>query len=81
MQHFSQRYDADGPIWYHQEQKLRWKQYRLKEFLAPCGIIRIQRFLYQADTGGPSWIPLDQFWSTHGECATPEVREAVTLNY
>ena len=77
FQHFIQSYDVKEPVWEDHGQRLRWKQYSVKEFLTPYGLVPIQRSLYQADTGGPSCIPLDHFWDMQNEFATPEVREAV----
>lgn len=41
--------------------------------------MRLSRRLYQADTGGNSYIPLDAHWGMIGEFATPEVRECIAL--
>jgi hypothetical protein len=55
----------------------RWKQVSEKTFLTPFGPMRLARNLYQADRGGPAYVPLDVHWGMVGEFATIEVREAV----
>lgn len=62
----------------------RFKQQSEKTFLTPFGEMPLFRNLFQADEGGPSYVPLDAMWGMVGEYATIEVREAllygVTLN-
>ena len=40
----------------------------------------LSRRLYQADRGGPSFVPLDAHWGMLGEFATAEVRECMALS-
>jgi hypothetical protein len=51
-----------------------------KIFLTPFGEIRISRRLYQADAGGTSYCPLDDFWGMKGEFATEDVRQAIAFS-
>lgn len=62
--------NVDG-VWY------RFKQPSEKTFLTPFGEMPLFRNLFQADEGGPSYVPLDLMWGMKGEYATIEVREAV----
>lgn len=55
----------------------RFKQQSKKTFLTPFGKMKLSRNLFQADEGGPSYVPLDVMWGMVGEFATVEVREAV----
>ncbi len=55
----------------------RFKQPSEKTFLTPFGTMKLSRNLFQADEGGPSYVPLDVMWGMVGEFATVEVREAV----
>jgi hypothetical protein len=41
--------------------------------------MNLTRRLYQADSGGTSYLPLDSYWGMAGEFATAEVRESITL--
>jgi hypothetical protein len=55
----------------------RWKMVSPKEFLTPGGPMVLGRSLYQADSGGKCYVPLDTAWGMVGQFATVEVREAV----
>lgn len=55
----------------------RYKQPSRKLFLTPFGPMWLTRNLYQADRGGPSYVPLDHHWGMVGQFATVDVREAV----
>lgn len=59
---------------------LRQKMVSPKIFLTPFGLIQIARSLYQADAGGKSYCPLDNFWGMKDEFATEEVRQAVAFS-
>jgi hypothetical protein len=48
-----------------------------KTFLTSFGTLSIDRRLYQADSGGPSYVPLDSFWEMDGHFAVEEVRQGV----
>jgi hypothetical protein len=76
-QAFLESYDRPEPQIEHQGQTLRYKLVSPKAFLTPFGTISINRRLYQADTGGPSHVPLDQRWDMEGHFAVEEVRQAV----
>lgn len=55
----------------------RFKQQSEKTFLTPFGEMTLFRNLFQADEGGPSYVPVDIQWGMVGEYATVEVREAI----
>jgi len=55
----------------------RWKMVSFKEFLTPGGPMVLERSLYQPDSGGECYVPLDVAWGMVGQFATVEVREAV----
>ncbi|MEJ2752431.1 MAG: hypothetical protein P8169_07125, partial [Chloroflexota bacterium] len=80
FQDFIESYDLAEPNLYHQNRKFRWKQYSVKQFLTPYGVIPIRRSLYQADCGGRAYIPLDHFWGMEGEFVLPDVREAIAFS-
>jgi hypothetical protein len=42
--------------------------------------MQLTRSLYQADTGGDCFCPLDNFWGMHNEFATEDVREAIAFS-
>jgi len=65
--------DIDGRLY-------RWKKTSPKRFLTPFGVMVLERNLYQRDSGGPSYVPLDRQWGMDGEFATVEVREAVLFS-
>ncbi len=47
-----------------------------REYLTPFGWVAVERRLYQADTGGDCYAPLDEKWGMREETPTPTVREA-----
>ena len=55
----------------------RFKMDSQKEFLTKFGAIMVSRRIFQQDTGGPIYVPLDVAWEMDGEFATREVRECV----
>ena len=76
-QAFLESYDRPEPQIEHQGQTLRYKLISPKTFLTSFGTITLDRRLYQADSGGPSYVPLDQRWDMAGHFAVEEVRQAV----
>lgn len=74
---FLERYEIETPRVLVNETVYRFKQASAKRFLTPFGPMDLSRNLYQADAGGPCYIPLDATWGMTGEFATLEVREAV----
>lgn len=54
----------------------RYKLDSEKEFLAPGGMINLIRRVYQPDTGGKCYVPLDAAWGMEDQFATFEVRDA-----
>jgi hypothetical protein len=74
---FLERYDLQEPLSEWQGQMLRFKAVSPKTFLSSFGTISVERRLYQADTGGPSYVPLDHLWDMDGHFATEDVRQAV----
>ena len=79
-QKFIESYDVDEPALEVNGRKLRQKLVSPKIFLTPFGEIQISRRLYQADAGGTSYCPLDDFWGMKDEFATEDVREAVAFS-
>jgi len=77
---FLEGYETDAPTILINETTYRLKQESPKRFLTPFGPMDLSRNLYQRDTGGPCYIPLDANWGMIGEFATPEVREAVLFS-
>ncbi len=80
LQAFVQSYNPTDPLLEVNGQRLRFKMISPKEFLTCFGLMTIKRSLYQADTGGRSYVPLDDFWDMAGEFATAEVRDAVLFS-
>jgi len=74
---FLEHYDPQESLIEWQGQPLRFKTMSTKTFLSSFGKIQIDRRLYQADTGGPSYVPLDHFWDMNGHFATEDIRQAV----
>jgi hypothetical protein len=74
---FVESYDVQDPQIEPQGQKLRFKAVSPKTFLTSFGTISLDRRLYQADPGGPSYVPLDHFWEMDGHFAVEEVRQGV----
>jgi hypothetical protein len=70
-------FDSDTDIIPHEGRILRNKGKVPKTYLTPFGEMTIERFLYQADRGGESFIPLEQLWGMQGQYATTEVRESI----
>ncbi len=70
-------YYRPEPSLEHQGQTLRFKVLSPKTFLTSFGTITLERRLYQADAGGPSYVPLDHLWDMAGHFAVAEVRQAV----
>jgi hypothetical protein len=75
--HFLEHYDPQESLIEWQDQTVRFKATSTKMFLTSFGKIPIDRRLYQADTGGPSYVPLDHFWDMDGHFATEDIRQAV----
>jgi len=63
---FLESYDRPEPQIEHQGQTLRYKAISPKTFLTSFGTITLDRRLYQADAGGPSYVPLDHLWTWRG---------------
>lgn len=80
LQAFVQSYNPVDPVWEVNGQVLRRKMVSPKAFLTCFGPMTIERSLYQADAGGESYVPLDDWWDMAGEFATVEVREAVLFS-
>lgn len=55
----------------------RFKMVSEKKFLTKFGVIIVPRRIFQQDTGGETYVPLDVAWGMQGEFATREVRECV----
>ncbi len=74
---FLEAYEVDEAPKQVENVLYRFKQQSEKTFLTPFGKMKLSRNLFQADEGGPSYVPLDVMWGMVGEFATVEVREAV----
>lgn len=74
---FLESYDLQEPQLDINGQTLRLKTLSPKTFLTRFGLIEVARALYQADRGGPAYVPLDHVWDMNGHFATLDVREAV----
>ena len=74
---FLEAYEVDEAPQQVESVGYRFKQQSEKMFLTPFGKMRLSRNLFQADEGGPSYVPLDVMWGMVGEFATVEVREGV----
>jgi len=79
-QAFIESYDIVQSMLEVNDQKLRWKMVSPKGFLTPFGTIQITRSLYQADVGGKTYCPLDDFWGMKDEFATEDVRQAIAFS-
>lgn len=77
---FLEHYDPQESQIEWQGQVLRLKTVSTKTFLTSFGKIPIDRSLYQADTGGPSYVPLDHLWDMDGHFATEDIRQAVCFS-
>ena len=75
-QWFLERYDLQESLIEWQGRTLRFKAVSIKTFLTSFGAIPIERRLYQADPGGPGYVPLDHLWDRDGHFATEDVRQA-----
>lgn len=75
---YIESFDVDKPsIVDEQGQLLRNKGKVGKYYLTPFGEVHIERCLYQADRGGPGFVPLESAWGMRGHYATVEVRESI----
>lgn len=74
---FLQGFEVERPMLEVNGIAYRRKPASRKRFMTPFGEMILERHLYQADRGGPSYVPLDAHWGMVGEFATVEVREAV----
>jgi hypothetical protein len=73
---FLEHYDPQEYLIKWRGRPLRFKATSTKTFLTSFGKIPIDRSLYQADMGGPSYVPLDHFWDMNGHFATEDIRQA-----
>lgn len=74
---FLEGYETDASTVLVDGRVYRFKKVSDKQFLTPFGQMNLERNLYQQDTGGASYVPLDALWGMSGEYATVEVREAL----
>ena len=77
LQTFLESYEVEAETLAVEDTLYRYKQPSGKLFLTPFGPMWLTRNLYQADRGGPSYVPLDHHWGMVGQFATVDVREAV----
>ena len=71
------QFESDADVIVVDGKTYRFKMVAEKEFLTKFGHITIPRRLYQQDTGGPTYIPLDEAWNMHGQFAAVDVRESL----
>jgi len=76
-QTYLEAHDTQEPTINVEGEVYRWKMVSPKEFLTPGGPMVLGRSLYQADSGGKCYVPLDAAWGMVAQFATVEVREAV----
>jgi hypothetical protein len=74
---YLEAHDTQEPTIKVDGEMYRWKMVSPKEFLTPGGPLVLGRNLYQSDSGGKCYVPLDIAWGMVGQFATVEVREAV----
>ena len=58
-------------------QRLYRKPSSIKEYLSPFGVMDLERNVYQANTGGKVFIPIDVYWGMLDQFATSDVRDAI----
>ncbi len=58
-------------------QTLYRKPSSIKEYLSPFGVMDLERNVYQANTGGKAFIPIDVRWGMVDQFATSDVRDAI----
>ena len=58
-------------------QTLYRKPSSIKEYLSPFGVMDLERNVYQANTGGKAFIPVDVQWGMVDQFATSDVRDAI----
>ena len=71
------QFESDADVIVVDGKTYRFKMVAEKEFLTKFGHLTIPRRLYQQDTGGPTYIPLDEAWNMHGQFAAVDVRESL----
>lgn len=74
---FIESYDESDNTIMKDGEVFRFKQVSRKDFLTPFGEIPIDRRLYQPNTDGRSYVPLDEKWGMQGQYASMEVRESI----
>lgn len=79
LQTFLEHYEVQTPTLTVEGQVYRQKLASAKTFLTAFGSLTLTRNLYQADVGGPTYVPVDVGWGMVGEFATVEVREAILV--
>ena len=77
LRRFLEGFEVETPTLAINGVEYRRKPASAKRFMTPFGEMILRRNLYQADRGGPVYVPLDRHWGMVGEFATVEVREAV----
>ena len=76
-QAYLEAHDTSQPTIEVEGEVYRWKMVSAKQFLTPGGPMILGRSLYQADSGGKCYVPLDTAWGMVAQFATVEVRGAV----
>ena len=63
-QAYLEAHDTSEPTIEVEGEVYRWKMVSPKEFLTPGGPMVLGRNLYQADSGGKGYVPLDAAWGS-----------------
>lgn len=58
----------------------RYKLTSERRYLTVFGELKINRRIYQADRGGKTYIPLDEYWNMRGEYATIDIKESLLFS-
>ena len=59
--------------------RYRFEQVAEKQWMTVWGKVTVPRRLYQADAGGPSWVPLDGRCGMAGRFLTPKLERLVVF--
>jgi len=77
IKRYLERHDIDEPTLQHNGQLYRKKYKQGKDFITVIGKIRVNRSVYQKDSGGKSIAPLDRKWGMEHEYMSAKVQEGI----
>jgi len=77
FKHWLLQFESDADVLVVDGKIYRFKIVAEKEILTKFGHVTIPRRIYQQDSGGPVYVPLDEAWNMHGQFAAPDVRESL----